>query len=216
MLEQLDQILDLPLAWLLVALGVSAFLEYVFPPFPGDTVTVLGAYAVFTGKASLLSIFGAVILGSLLGLSVVYQGGVWLAKRSGGLGQLKESKGLGRFISPPRLALVAEQYRKHGLWLILANRFLPVTRAIFFVFAGMSGVSYWRTLVLGGISSIAWNGMLLAIGLSIGANIEALKLVVDNYSRQAWPIVLVLLALGLGVWGLRRWSRRRAKAAMGR
>ena len=33
----------LPLLGVWLVLGASAFLEYVFPPFPGDTVVVVGA-----------------------------------------------------------------------------------------------------------------------------------------------------------------------------
>lgn len=214
MLEQLDQFLTLPAPWLLLALGLAALLEYVFPPFPGDTITVLGAYAAVTGKAGLISVFVAVTVGSMVGMSLVYQGGSWLKKRNAAAGGLVEGKGLGRFIRPDRMELVAEQYRKRGLWLILANRFLPLTRSIFFVFAGMSGVSYWWTMLLGSISAAAWNVMLLAIGFSIGANLEALESAVSSYSRLAWLIVggVLLLAVSIGLF--RWWLRKRAASAV--
>lgn len=211
MLELIDQWLLLTGPWILVVLAVAALLEYVFPPFPGDTVTMLGAYAAVQGDVSFPDVFVAVTAGSLVGASISYGAGRVLARAAE---STTSSPGwLGRWsakLLPPELmARVAVQYRRYGPWIILANRFVPVTRSIFFVFAGMTGISYTRTLILGGISAMAWNSMLLAIGYSIGANRDALAHALDGYTRIAWGVTgLVILGVG-AVMIARKWKRNR-------
>src|SRR5690606_31961995 len=133
---------------------------------PGDTVILLGAYAAVRGDAPASAVFLVVTVGSLAGSAVCYGGGRFLAARGppgGRLGLLLE-----RVFSPALMARLAVRYRRHGRWFILANRFLPGARAIFFVFAGMSGVPFSQTLVLGGISAALWNAMLMGVGWSVG------------------------------------------------
>jgi len=40
-----------------VALFLSAYIENIFPPIPGDTVTVIGAYFVGTGKLNFWGVY---------------------------------------------------------------------------------------------------------------------------------------------------------------
>lgn len=205
MLELIDHWLLLTGPWLLVFLGVAALLEYVFPPFPGDTVTLLGAYAAVIGQTSFPEVYAAVTVGSLFGASLSYGAGRVLARSAPPSG--RAGRWLSRVLSPELLSRVAVQYRRFGPWIILANRFVPVTRSIFFVFAGMTGIPYTRTLLLGGISAAAWNAMLLAIGYSIGTNRDALAHALDDYTRAAW-VVLGLVAFTVGTVIVVRRTRR--------
>ena len=47
----------LPNETIYLFLFAIAFIEYVFPPIPGDTVMVFGAYLVGTGKLDLLIVY---------------------------------------------------------------------------------------------------------------------------------------------------------------
>ena len=50
-----------------VVLFITALIEYVFPPFPGDTVTLFGAFLAANGSWSVPLVFTAVTLGSASG-----------------------------------------------------------------------------------------------------------------------------------------------------
>ena len=67
-------------------LFLSAAIEYLFPPFQGDTVTLFGAFLVATREWSLALVLGAVTLGSLCGAAGDYWLGAWLARRDSGRG----------------------------------------------------------------------------------------------------------------------------------
>jgi membrane protein DedA with SNARE-associated domain len=77
-------------------------------------------------------------------------------------------------------------------------------RAFFFVGAGLARMPSYQVVLFGGISVLAWNGVLLLIGIYIGREFETLADLVEQYSVGAL-IVLGLVAL---VWWARRWRRR--------
>ena len=55
--------------WLL---GVSAYIENVFPPIPGDTVTVFGAYLISSGNLDFWGVYISTTIGSVLGFFTMY------------------------------------------------------------------------------------------------------------------------------------------------
>lgn len=188
---------------LLPVLGLAALVEYVFPPFPGDTITLLGAWLAVSGRASVVAVFASVTAGSLAGSALSYQLGVWLRSRalSGGADGF-----VGRLLSPSLLARLESLYRRWGTWLILSNRFVPLTRSAFFLFAGVSALPLRKVLFFGVISAALWNAMLLAVGYAVGANLEALVGFVAGYNRIALAVVaaVLLVACALAAWWWRR------------
>src|SRR5262245_21991498 len=65
----------------LATLLASAMIEYVVPPVPGDTITLLGAILITGYGWSWWAIFGSVVAGSLLGSLVDYWVGLRLRAR---------------------------------------------------------------------------------------------------------------------------------------
>ncbi len=115
-------------------------LEYLFPPFPGDTVTLFGAFLVTQYSWNLPLVFGVVLLGSALGAMADFYVGVWMGRR------YRE----GRFLRAPsvrrRVDQVTGAFQRHGEAYIALNRFLPAVRAVFFIAAGMAGLRPARVL----------------------------------------------------------------------
>jgi membrane protein DedA with SNARE-associated domain len=203
--SQIDAWLEGSGPLLLPILALASLIEYVFPPFPGDTITVFGSYLAVRGEVSPWAVLAVTTLGSLAGGWMDYHFGVWLQHRI----EHPHGERWRRTFSPERLAPLEAKYRKWGPWLILANRFVPVSRAVFFVFAGMSGIPLRRTLLLGTASAVAWNGMLIAFGYSVGANLELLREVVGRYSRAAMGLAVLVAIPFVAVWLWRWWRARR-------
>lgn len=198
----LDRVVVLTGPWAPLLLFGAAFIEYVFPPFPGDLLVVLGAWYAVRGDLSWPLVYGAVTAGAVVGAWVDHRAGAWLGAR------LERSPKAARFLSPAQLAQFEEAYRRWGFWLILLNRFFPGVRGFIFLAAGASGVPVSRALVLGGISAAIWNGLLLAAGALVANNVGEMVALVDRYTRMVGAgigvVALVLLARAL--W--KRWSRR--------
>src|SRR5438128_1629761 len=69
--------------WL--ALAGAAAIEYVFPPFPGDFVTLLGAVLVTAAAWSWYGVLSAVMIGSAVGAALVFElGRRWRRLRPSG------------------------------------------------------------------------------------------------------------------------------------
>lgn len=197
--------------WTLPTLFGAALLEYVFPPFPGDLITLLGAFSAVHGVLPLPLVFLASTAGSVAGAALDYE----LGRRLGRAAERRlpeEASGSGwrRFFSRERLHVIEEAYRRRGPMLIVFNRFLPGIRGLFFVAAGAAGMPLRQVLGLGALSAALWNGALLAAGFAVGENLPALLRLLRDYATVAWGGLLLgviaLLARALS----RRAAARRA------
>ncbi len=194
-LEKFGETPNQPLV--LLILFFSAGIEYVFPPFPGDTVTLVGALFVGKWHWSFTLVFVAVTLGSTAGAAVDYLFGrklyAWRESRDSGA-----DRGIRR---------VLEGFRRWGIWLIAANRFFPGIRAFFFVAAGMAGFSFWPVMALALVSALAWNVLIVGLGLYIGAEFDRLREVVGKYQTAVWILIGAAVIVIIVVYLKRRRTR---------
>ena len=204
MVEWLDQfIAQLGLVGLVVFF-VAAALEYVVPPFPGDTITLLGGVYAVRGEHPWPLVFGVVVAGSVLGALINYQVGHWLG------GRFERRPGeafLG--ITHARLEELQARMRLRGPWLLLINRFLPGIRGLIFVAAGAARMPRVNALALGALSAMAHTALVLAVGVAVGGNLDRLEMLMGRYQRFAVGLVL----LGLGAVLVRALLKRRARVS---
>ncbi|HEY3451817.1 MAG TPA: DedA family protein [Myxococcales bacterium] len=206
MLETLDRLMREagPAGLALIAAG--AFVEYVFPPFPGDTVTVLGGVWAVRGGWPVWLVFALVMSGSLAGAMVDFAAGRWVGAR---LDTAPAQAWYVRRIDRARLKEWEERFKARGIWWLAVNRFLPAIRGPIFFAAGVARVPLWKVLLYGGASAFVWNALLFAAGYAVGGEAEKLAALVAGYGKVAWA-VLGIVAVALGVrWWL---GRRRQKA----
>ena len=124
-------------------LFLASFLEYVFPPVPGDLVAVLGAWYATHGGLSWTVLFVSLSFGAVAGTSFDWRLGRWLGAR------LDDRVAVGR-LDRDRLERFERAYRRWGGLLLIVNRFLPGVRAFFFLAAGAAGIPLWKVLLYGG------------------------------------------------------------------
>jgi membrane protein DedA with SNARE-associated domain len=186
-----------PVAYLV--LGLAATLEYIFPPFPGDTVMLLGGIYAVRGQKHWLPVFLVLTLGSVLGAAIDYWVGTklykWLEHRP------DDKPFLG--FTKAQLHAAEAKMRKRGTVLVLLNRFLPGVRGVIFFAAGAAQMPVRRALGLGAVSAAAFNALVLAVGIAVGGNAERLESLLAQYSRGVYGL-LGLAALGLLVRYLTR------------
>lgn len=199
---------DQPLV-LLLLLG-AAGVEYLVPPFPGDSITLLGAVFCAAYDWSYTLVFGAVMLGSVAGSMLAFAvGRGWERRRARAVDTSKnkiisESKNPLHAKSSSALDRALRGFEKHGAAYLLLNRFLPGIRPIFFVAAGLVEMKPRTVLLYSALSAAAWNLLLFALGGLLGANVERLEWILRRYSLVAWIGIALLGAIA--VW---RWRRRR-------
>ncbi len=196
----LNAISQAPLWWGLALLFAGALIEYIFPPFPGDTVVLFGAFLIGTGTYPFFPTFCSITLGSLVGMTAVYAIGLFLQPR---YAHLRE--GRSRLFSAKALEKVELGFVRYGDWLILANRFLPAIRAVFFLAAGLLRRPGARVISLGAISLLVWNSLIMYAGYQVGNHWPRLQRILSVYNR----FILGFLAVLAIVWIVRRMSARR-------
>ena len=184
--------------WAYFILFVSAIIENIFPPIPGDTVTIVGAYLVGRGLLNFWGVYISTSLGSVSGFMGIY-----------GLGYLLERKIIEKYqpgwITRTHINQVENWFRRYGYAVILMNRFLSGVRSVISLVAGLSKMKPAVVFTLSLISCAVWNGLLIYLGSIVGKNwgkiIELLKI----YNR----VVLLVIILTVLVWLIYRLIRKR-------
>jgi membrane protein DedA with SNARE-associated domain len=190
-------------------LGVSAAIEYVFPPFPGDTITLFGAFLVTARGWSFALVFAAVLAGSGVGAMADFYFGRWFGRR--------ESRWLGRG-AQAREAIdrLVAGFRRHGEVYLVINRFLPGIRSLFFVAAGMARMRPSRVLLWALVSATLWNLLIITAGALLGANWDRIQAFARTYSRGVSVLVALVVVVVVARWWVRRRRERRRDSADGR
>jgi membrane-associated protein len=185
-------------------LFLGSLVEYVFPPFPGDTLVVLGAWYAVNGKISWPLAFAAVTAGAVAGAWIDYRIGV-------ALGAALERGAMRRGpITLEHVRRVEAGYARWGAWFLLANRFLPGIRAFLFVGAGAARLPVGKVLLWGGISAAAWNALLLLVGALLVSNLSEFVGWLERYTALAWMFMAVAAALLLARFALAAARRKKA------
>jgi membrane protein DedA with SNARE-associated domain len=203
MIEQLDMWIASTGPTAFLVLGLGALIEYIFPPFPGDTVVILGGIYAVRGQKPWALVFAVITVGSVIGAAIDYWIGCKLRERI-------EHKPDGRFLglSHQKIREVQEKMQRFGSALILINRFLPAVRAFIFLAAGAARLSFGRVLLLGAISAMAWNCLLMGLGIAVGGNVERVETLIRNYEVAVYS-VLVIIALAITARFFQRRRQRR-------
>ena len=184
--------------WAYIFLAVSAFLENVLPPVPGDVVVIFSAYLVGRGVLDWVPVYLCTCFGGVVGFWVMYT----IGARYGS--QIVQSRM--RFASEDRLQKVALWLDRYGIWLILANRFLSGIRSVIALSAGVGRMG-WKVVFCGGLVSMGiWNGLLIYLGLLLGDNWKIASELLSDYNR----VVLSALALVAAVALVRVFRRRKS------
>jgi len=149
-------------------LGLSAFVENIFPPIPGDTITAFGAFLVGTKRLDFMGVYLATTVGSLAGFMSLF-----------GIGSL-----LGRrffierdypFFKARDIIRAEEWFNRWGYVLILLNRFFPGIRSAISIAGGISRLRTIRVTVLALVSAGVWNLLWILAGYTLGTQWDVVK-----------------------------------------
>lgn len=182
-----------PLVLPLLIFG-SALLEYVFPPYWGDTFVLLGFFLAGQGATTPSVMFAAALLGSILGSVAAYR----LGHRYGLAVARKLT--LRRERAPSRR--VRELFERFGEKVLIANRFLPVVRGFLLYGAGAFGLRFGAVIFYCTLSNLAFIGLLMWAGLWTADSWPEIQAVFrqSNQLLGVVALILVLLAAGRMLW----------------
>lgn len=174
---------------------LNAFIEYFFPPYPGDAIMVFSAYLVGTGKLDFLTVFLISLAGSVGGFLALF----FLGKHYGREFFFRKNY---RFLSRDLITRLESWFRDYGIGLIAANRFLAGARSAVALFAGLSNMHSVPAAVAGCASSLVWNTILLSGGFYLGRNWHLVVTVLKHYNQAV--ILLIVLCISYLLWARKR------------
>ncbi|RMH81699.1 MAG: DedA family protein [Calditrichaeota bacterium] len=178
-------------------LFLSAFVENVFPPIPGDTITLLGAYFVGRGSLSFTGVLISTTLGSVVGFMTLFALAYWLGW------EFFERKRW-KWVNAEALDRVDRWFQKYGYGIIFANRFLSGIRSVISLSAGLSKLRPLRVTLLATASAFLWNGIIIYAGAFIGRSWQEIQEYIRLYNR----VLLIALGVALVSYLLYRWWRK--------
>ena len=187
-------------------LGLSAFVENVFPPIPGDTITAFGAFLVGTKRLDFMGVYLATTVGSLAGFMSLFGIGTLLGRRF----FIERDY---RFFKARDIIRAEEWFNRWGYVLILLNRFFPGIRSAISIAGGISHLRTLRVTVLALISAGVWNLLWILAGYSLGTHWDVVKekmaTLMFRYNVGAFICLgLVVLFLILRVFRKKRKSQQ--------
>ena len=200
--EILSQFSSFSPIWIYLTLFFFAFVENVFPPSPSDVVLVVGGSLIGTGVINFILSLLFATLGSITGFMVMFYIGSTVDKKVIQSGRFK-------YIPINTIDKVEIWFRKYGYFVIVANRFMPGTRAVISFFAGISNLDPKRTFTLCFVSALLWNIIMLYLGYVFGDNVTK----VDEYLTTYSNIVIVATAVVILFFIIRLFFRKRKSAA---
>ena len=181
----------------------SAFLEYVFPPYWGDTFVLLGFFLAGQGAISPAVVFTAAMLGSILGSIAAYQ-----------LGRKYGLRIVRRFMLRRKPAhsrqRIGSLFQRFGEKLLIANRFLPVVRGILLYGAGALELRFRPVIFFCTLSNLAFVGLLMALGLWTAESWPEIQAGFRHSNQLIGAIAAALVIL----WGIHlTWRLRQSRNA---
>lgn len=194
-------------ALLYLLLFLSAFIENVFPPAPGDTVTAFGAFLVGTGRLDYFLVYLATTLGSVFGFVCLVMIGRVLG-REFFIGRDY------RHLPARRIVKAETWFRRYGYPVVLVNRFLPGVRSVISLASGIARLSLWKVLLCASISASVWNLIWIHTGYMLGDNWDLVKDRMGSILRNYNTVVLALMAAAIAAYLIiRRVAKNRRGSA---
>jgi membrane protein DedA with SNARE-associated domain len=200
MLENLTEwIGSLSRGWLYAALFLSAYLENLIPPVPGDTVTLFAAFLVGRSKAGFLGVLLSTTAGSVAGFMTFYVFGRLIHP------EYFTRKNF-RLMPASSFEKAGLWFQRHGRWVILFNRFLSGIRSVISIVSGLYRYPWQHVLLLSALGCGLWNLMLIWGGYLLGSNWRRIEYFLTQYS-------LFLLFSGAAAALVWLWRARHRRAS---
>lgn len=205
MQELLDRLLAalhvVPAEAIYVLVAAGAAVENVFPPVPSDMFVILGGVLSDRGILRWEIVFASAWAANLALGCLVYA----MGRRYGRA--LFDTRWGEWILRPHQLQRMSAFYKRYGGLTILVSRFFPVFRVLVPAFAGISRLSFWRTVLPLGTAAAIWYGVLVWAGIFASRNIP--RLVSWFEAANTWLVAgAALLSVALSVWW---WRTRRAE-----
>lgn len=180
-----------PGPWVFPAMGAIAFVETLFPPFPGDVLFVLMA----GWAAGTLPSADPLLLPAISGFAGCLAASLILLLLGARLGRGRVRSFLLARVGAGRLERAERLISEHAPLILVASRFMPGIRSVLVIVAGYSGVGGWRASLYAGSSALAWYLLMAFAGRELGYGLTGIEGFMRRYEIVAWAAAAVAAAV---------------------
>lgn len=168
-------------------------------PFPEDTTLILCGFLI-----------SHEIVRPIPALAVVYSGilmtdfSLYLVGKKYGRAVITHKR-FRRFLSPEKISMLEEKFRKKGILVILLGRQFVGLRAQIFIVAGITGMPALRFLAVDSITAIFTIFLMAGAGYMGGYSLEIIK----NDITRVKHVAIFILVIALAIYLLLRYFKAR-------
>jgi len=170
-------------------ISFSAFIENVFPPFPGDSVIVFSGYLLSTKVIDIYSLIASILLGNLAGASLMYFFGLEIMEFF--LKHLRSER-LKKAFGKENLKNTHAWFDRYGFSTVLFSRFSAGIRFFVAIVAGMAKMRFYWFILAFTLATVIWNSLLVYAGYTAGVNWREILHYVRLYSGLFALLVLIV------------------------
>jgi membrane protein DedA with SNARE-associated domain len=168
-------------------------------PFPEDTTVMLCGFLVASDVVKPLPSFLVIYIGLLIADFFLYSVGKKYGRR------VVEHRRFHRLISPEKLLILEEKFKKRGILVIFIGRHLIGLRAQIFIVAGIMKMSSIKFLIADAVTALVTITLMGGIGYFAGNRIQKVK---ENMAEIEY-VVIIVFAMLLASWIAFRYFKTR-------
>lgn len=181
----------------------SALLENLFPPYPGDSVVVLGGYLWGAGKMGFFSLASAVYAGNIAGAVAMYYFGEHVLS----FFRKFPNKWTQEVLDAEKLRKTENWFAKWGILAVLLSRFSAGIRFFVAIVAGMFRMNIFLFIVSFSVATLLWNSLLIYGGYVLGEN---WRRVIEYLQLYNTVLISLMVAAAVAWFFYRRYKKQRA------
>ena len=188
--------------WHASLLGVIAFVETLFPPFPGDVLYIALSGLGFSRDIPALLLLIPGFLGCMASTFILDSMG-----RSSKLEKMEalviKASGKNGFERARKLL------SKHGSWILIFSRFIPGIRSLLVVVAASSGMKKSSVIAYSSLSVVVWYSLMVGAGFVLGAELDKATDFMGELTALLLMAILAAVLIGGAILLIRmKWGER--------
>ena len=184
--------------------GLLVALENLFPPIPSELILPLAGFTASLGEMSLVSAIAWATIGSVVGAIALY----WVG-RAFGHERITGWAAKLPLVDPADVDRTVAWFGRHGKKAVFFGRMIPIFRSLISIPAGIERMSQSTFVLLTMAGSLIWNTVFVVLGFWVGENYA----IIETYAGWFQKAVIVVVALAVVWWVVRRVRRVRARSA---
>lgn len=162
-------------------------------PMPEDVILITGGYIayLYPQNINVVTLVFISMAGVLIGDSMIFMIGRHFGPRALTLPLFR------RVLTRPRLKKMEGYFASYGNKIIFLGRFMAGIRAPLFMTAGISGLPYWRFILVDGLAAMISVPLLVVLAYTFGEEIDRLKFMLIKTQKALFIIIPICIVVWL-------------------